>query len=65
MENNIEKVNLLFIHLQSFHRIVKNFPKQSNTGQVFELFEKALKSHSALKTFLLLKFRILATISIF
>jgi hypothetical protein len=25
MENNIEKVNLRFIHLHSFHRIVTNF----------------------------------------
>jgi hypothetical protein len=25
MENNIEKVNLRFIHIHSFHRIVKNF----------------------------------------
>jgi len=43
MENNIEKVSLWFIHLHSFHRIVKNFPKQSNTGQFFEPYEKSPK----------------------
>jgi hypothetical protein len=43
MENNIEKVSLWFIHLHSFHRIVKNFQKQSNTGQFFEPYEKSPK----------------------
>jgi hypothetical protein len=43
MENNIEKVNLWFIHLHCFHRIVKKFQKKSNTGQFFELYEKSPK----------------------
>jgi hypothetical protein len=51
MENNIEKVSLWFIHLHSFHRIVKNFQKQSNTGQFFNLTKKAQKSHIALENF--------------
>jgi len=43
MENNIEKVNLRFIHLHNFHRIVKIFQKQSNTGHFYKLFKKSPK----------------------
>jgi hypothetical protein len=51
MENNIEKVNLWFIHLHSFQRIVKNFQKRQTPVNFLNFSKKAQKGHIAVKTY--------------
>ena len=55
MENNIEKVSLWFIHLHSFHRIVKNFQKSLTPVNFLNFSKKAQKRSYCSKNVFVIK----------